>query len=161
MSNIDLDKGGRIPQLHRTYLGPTKGWIQTDEPAFVEWVIDGVGAPITIGFSGTLLIPYGCVIYNWFLTSDVMGSVQIDIWKMSQDAIRAGGFPSAANTITGSAKPNISANKFGYSAALTGWTTLINQNDVLAFNVDTASSLVRVTLVLQCVKTVGQFAGPQ
>ena len=40
MSNIDLDKGGRKPQNHRTYLGPTVGWVYTDEPTYIEWVLD-------------------------------------------------------------------------------------------------------------------------
>lgn len=158
---VDLDKGGRIPQIHRSYLGPTKGWVMTDEPTDIEWVIDNGGQEITAGFSGTLLIPEWLIIHNWFMMSDLLGSIELDIWKMSQDTIRAGSFPSVANTIVGGNYPKIVAAKQGYSATLTGWTTQIDQNDVLAFNVRSATQAVRVTTVLQCVRVIGQFAGPQ
>jgi hypothetical protein len=52
----------------------------------------------------------------------------IDIWKDTY----ANFPPTVADTITGSAKPAITASNKNTSTTLTGWTTSINAGDILA-----------------------------
>jgi hypothetical protein len=56
--------------------------------------------------------------------------------------------PTVTNTITASAKPTLSSAAKSQDSTLTGWTTSISAGDVLAFHVDSASTVTRVNLVL-------------
>lgn len=156
MANIDLDKGGRIPQIVKTNVGPTLGWKMTDAPIDIEYVLDGGGIPIVAGYKGSLIIPDWCVVNNWVLLSDLVGSIVIDVWKIPLATYLAGTVPNSGNSITGTDIPTLSSQVARQSTLLTGWTTQINQNDVLAFNVNSASGVQRVSLILQCVRIIGQ-----
>lgn len=107
-------------------------------------VIDGEGSPITTGVAGDVSIDFPCTIAGWTLLADQVGSIQIDIWKN----VYASYPPASGNTITGSAKPLISSNQKNTSTTLTGWTTAIAAGDTLRFNVDSVSTIHRVTLAL-------------
>jgi hypothetical protein len=60
--------------------------------------------------------------------------------------------PTSANTITGSQMPTLSNQMINRNDALTGWTTSINANDILAFTVLTASTVSRVNLTIKTIK---------
>lgn len=152
---LDLDKGGRIPQVTPTYLGPTKGWVMTDAPTDIEFVINGGGLPITSGVKGALTIPEWVEVNSWVMLAQAVGDCQIDVWKITLDQYLAGTIPTSANSITGSDVPTLSGQSAASSTALTGWTTSIAQNDVLVFNVTGAATLFLVTLVLKCVRLKG------
>ena len=110
----------------------------------IGFLIDGGGIAITPGLKGTIAVPFACTIISWVLMADTTGSVTIDLWKASF----ANYPPSAANSITASAKPTITADMKAFSATLTGWTTSIAAGDILAFNVDAASAITRVSVGL-------------
>ena len=160
MSNIDLDKGGRQPQVVNTYLGPTKGWTQTDSPVDIEWGIEGGGVLIPAGVKPPIISPDWLIINSWVILGRETGSVTFDIWKVTQDEYIAGTIPSAANSICGSAKPQVTNAKSGLSSTLTGWTTRISQNDVLVLNVDSVSTFLGVSLILKCSRCIGQWSAP-
>lgn len=151
---IDLDKGGRIPQVLNTYVGPSVGWVPTDYPTSIEFLIDGGGQTISTGFKGVLVIPFWLIINDWIIMSDVACSATIDIWKCPQ----ANYPPTIANSITGSAIPTITSAVFAKSSVLTGWNTEINQGDVLGINVSslTAGTPIRITFVIECVRILGR-----
>lgn len=158
---LDLDRSGRIPQTHKTYLGPSVGWKYTDEPTDIEFVVLGGGQVVTSGFKGTLLIPEWVVINNWYVQSYETGSIVWDVWKRSQASILAGTQISAADSICGGSFPTLST-AFSASGLPTGWAQdpatgliMINQNDVLGFNVNSCSNIQRATLTLQCVRIIG------
>ena len=67
----------------------------------------------------------------------------------------AGTLPTPADSICGSALPTLTAGVAAESAVLTGWDTQINQNDVLTFHVNSISSLISATLILRCVRVLG------
>jgi hypothetical protein len=113
------------------------------------WVIDGGGAVITPGQKGYLEIPFDCEIDRWTLMADIVGSIVIDIWKDEYFNFP----PLVADSITASAKPTLAAEQDAQDDTLTGWTTTIDAGDILAFNVDTASAVTRVTLSLKVTKT--------
>ena len=160
MSNIDLDKGGRQPQVVNTYLGPTKGWTSTDSPVDIEWVIEGGGVLIPSGLKAPIISPDWLVINSWTILGYAVGSVIFDIYKVTEAEYLAGTIPSVADSICGSAKPTLAAAASGSSSTLTGWTTRIDQNDVLALNIDSISSFTGLSLILKCSRSIGQFSAP-
>ena len=115
----------------------------------VTFVIDGGGSVITTGEKGDITIPFACTINEWTLLADQSGSIVVDVWKDTY----ANYPPTVADTITASAKPTISATTKGQSSTLTGWTTSISAGDILAFNVDSISTIQRVTLSLNVTRT--------
>src|SRR5262249_26063336 len=114
----------------------------------IEFVIEGGGSTITTGVKGDLEIPFACTINRVTLLADHSGSIVIDIWKDTY----ANYPPTVADTITASAKPTISSATKAQAATLTGWTTGVAAGDVLRFNVDSVTSIQRVTISLRITK---------
>lgn len=106
--------------------------------------LDGAGSTITTGVKGYIEIPTACTIQSVTLLADVSGSIVIDIWKDTY----ANYPPVVGDTITASAKPTISAALKSQDTTLTGWTTSIAAGDILGFNVDSVSTVTKVTLSL-------------
>lgn len=119
--------------------------VWTDQFVSITYVFSNIGA----GDQGDLTIPFNCTITEWTLLADVSGSVVIDIWEDTY----ANYPPTVADTITGSAKPTISASTKGQSSTLTGWSPDILAGNTLRFNVDSASTVSRVTLSLKVKRT--------
>ena len=117
--------------------------------ATLTFVVDGGASAITTGQKGHLHIPFNCTITQVTLLADQTGSIVIDIWKDGY------GFfpPTDADSVTGSGPPTISSAQKYQDSTLTGWTTYIYANDVLAFNVDSCTTITRVTLSLRVTKS--------
>jgi hypothetical protein len=80
------------------------------------------------------VIGYRGTIQGWRLVSDQNTNTTLDIWK-TNNAI-----PTVANTITGTAKPSLSAQQLNGSTGLTGWTVGVTAGDVFILNVDSNSA---------------------
>jgi len=115
----------------------------------ITFIIDGGGSAITTGIKGDLRIPFACTINRVTLLADQTGDIVIDIWKDTY----ANFPPTDADSITGSSPPTISSGTKYEDSTLSGWTTTINADDILRFNVDSCSSITRVTLSLKVTKT--------
>jgi hypothetical protein len=115
----------------------------------ITFVIDGGGSAITTGQKGHLEIPFACTITRVTLLADQSGSIVIDIWKDTY----ANFPPTDADSITASAPPTISSAQKSQDSTLTGWTTAIAAGDILAFNVDSCSTITRVTISLKVGKS--------
>lgn len=106
--------------------------------------IDGGGATITTGIKGDIYVAFTCTITAVTMLADQSGSIVVDIWKDTY-----GNYPpTVADTITASAKPTITTAVKSQDTTLTGWTTAVTAGDSLRFNVDSATTVTRVTLVL-------------
>jgi len=112
--------------------------------------IDGAGSAITTGIKGYLRIPYACTISSVDLVADQTGSIVIDVWKDTY----ANFPPTDADSITASAPPTLSSAQKSQDSTLTGWTTSLAAGDYLAFNVDSVSTVTRVTLALKVTRTI-------
>jgi hypothetical protein len=111
--------------------------------------IDGGGSAITTGVVGSIIVPYNCVIDCWGIIADQSGSIVIDVWKGSSPL----SIPtSAAQSIAGSEKPTLSSQQINTDLNLTTWTTNLVFGDVLVFNVDSATTVERVTLQIKVIK---------
>lgn len=116
--------------------------------AALEFIIDGAGSAITTGEKGHLQVPFACTILECRLVADQTGSIVVDIWK----APYAGFPPDNGDSITASAVPTISSGTKYTDATLTGWTTAVAAGDILAFNVDSCTTITRCTVVLKVRK---------
>ena len=110
----------------------------------VEFIIDGGGAVITTGQKGHVRLPFVGSIVSMSLVADQSGSIVIDIWKDKY----ANFPPTNADSITASAPPTLSSAQATLDSALAGWTKTFDYGDFLAFNVDSCSTIKRVTLTL-------------
>jgi hypothetical protein len=117
--------------------------------ASVTYVIDGGGAAITTGLKGYLEVPFDCTIIASTLLADQTGSIVVNVWKCSESSFP----PDATGKITASAPPTLTAAVKAQDTTLTGWTTSVSAGDILAFNVDSAATIQRVTLSLKVQKS--------
>lgn len=115
----------------------------------ISFVIDGGGSTITTGVKGFLLVPFGCTINSVTLLGDQSGSIVVDIWKKAF----ASSLPTIANTITASDIPTLSSAITVQDTTLTGWTTSVSANDMIGYNVNSITTLTRVTVILKCTAT--------
>jgi hypothetical protein len=81
--------------------------------------------------------------------ADQSGGIVIDIWKDTTVNFP----PTVADTITASAKPTLSSAQISLDAVLTGWTKTFTAGDIMAFNVDSCTTITRVTLTLMVRRT--------
>ncbi len=116
--------------------------------AALEYVIDGGGSTIATGMKGYLYVPFAATITGAILLADQSGSIVVDIFKSTYTAFDPTTHPASGDKITASAPPTISSAKKSKDTTLTGWTTALAADDVLAFNVNSATTIQRVTASL-------------
>ena len=121
--------------------------LSTGEAELV-FIIDGGGSAITTGQKGHLEIPFDCTIQGWTIMSDQSGSIVVDVWKDTY----ANFPPTVADTIAGTEKPTLSTAQKNQDLSLTTWTTTLSKGDILAFNVDSITTVTRVTIILRVTK---------
>ena len=119
------------------------------EKISITFIIDGGGSVITTGQKGHLEIPFACTITGWTLLADQSGSIVIDVWRDTY----ANFPPTVADTIAGTEKLTLATAQKNQDLALTTWTTAVAAGDILAFNVDSAATVTRVTLSIRATKT--------
>lgn len=109
---------------------------------------DGGSSVLAVSKTADLWVPFACTIGEVRMLSKEMGSVRIGVWKTPYTSFPA----SSAQSITASATPAIvSSNKYA-DAALSGWTTLINKDDTLRFNIDSIATIKQVVLQLKVTR---------
>lgn len=120
----------------------------------IPFVMDNGGIALTTGLKGAIgPFDFPFTIERWSLLGDQSGSIVVDIYKTTYTAYDPTTHPAVADTITAAAKPTISSAKKAQSSTLTGWTTSVAVDDILAFNIDSIANLQRVTLALKVRRT--------
>lgn len=107
--------------------------------------IDGGGSVPSTGVKGDLFIPVACTIVEAIMLADQTGSAVIDIWKAAIAAYP----PVVGGSIVSAAPPTLSAANHSTDLTLTGWTTALAANDTLRFNLNSISTIQRVSLALK------------
>jgi hypothetical protein len=110
----------------------------------ITFAIDGGGSALTTGIKADVSVPYTCTITAVTMLADQSGSIVVDIWKDTY----ANYPPTVADTITASAKPTITTATKSTDATLTGWTTSVTAGDTLRFNIDSITTITRLSLTL-------------
>lgn len=108
--------------------------------------VDGGGNVITSGVKGYLVMPYNATITGWDIIGDISGTCKIDIWKNTS-------IPTSVNTITGTEAPLLFNQQINSKNNLTTFNTGLAINDILAFNVISASTVSRINLIIKVIKT--------
>ena len=124
--------------------------LQTREGAVtINYIIDGGGSAITTGVKGFIEIPYNMTISAWQVFADQSGSVVVDVWRSTYATFP----PVVGGSIAGSEKPTLASAQSNQDVALSTWTTALSTGDILAYNVDSVSTVTRITVALIGIKT--------
>lgn len=115
----------------------------------IQFIVDGGGSAITTGVKGDIMIPFNCTVLGWDIVADTSGSIVIDVWKDTY----ANFPPTVADTIAGTEKPTLSSAVKNQDTSLSSWTTTLTRNDWLRFNVDSATTVTRVTIAIRVKRT--------
>lgn len=110
-------------------------------------LIDGAGTTIATGVKGFIEVPFACTINRVTLAADQSGSIVIDVWRANAAV------PTVANTITASDLPTLSSAQYSTDTALTGWSKTLVARDILAFNVNSATTVQKVLISLTVTRT--------
>lgn len=120
-----------------------------DLPRTVNLMIDGGGSEITTGIKGDVFFGFDCLVSAWTILADQSGDIVIDLWV--DDFLNYP--PTVLDTITGSAKPTLSADVIAVGVPDGSWTDAIASGDCLRVNVDSVSAVQRVTLSLTLIRS--------
>ena len=104
-------------------------------------------AEISTGAKGLKTVPYLGTIVGWKLVADTATSTVVDLWKSN------GSIPTISDTITGTAKPTLSAAQLATSTTLTDWTTSVSPDDVFLLYVDSNDAATYISLELDILLT--------
>lgn len=104
--------------------------------------IDGGGGVPTTGSKGFVVIPYACTITNWYIVGDAAGSAVVDLKRSGTSIVGGSGN-----------KPTLSSAQRA-NAAVASWTsTDVAANDEIEFNLDSATTVTRLNLIVEVTKT--------
>jgi hypothetical protein len=111
----------------------------------LNFIIDGGGSVLTTGSKGFCPIDTAYTISQWTIVGSPSGSCVVDVKRATYT-----NFPTTASIVGGSGnKPTLSSAQKN-QATPTSWTsTSIAAGDILEFNVDSATTVTRVTVSLE------------
>ncbi len=130
----------------------TNTWALDELTTNIVFIKDtgNANVPLSTGVLGEIQVDFACTITGVTLLADQSGSAVVDIWKDTY----ANYPPTDADSITGPTPPTISAATKANDTTLLGWTTSISAGDILRFNLDSVTSISRLTIKLK-VKRFG------
>lgn len=118
-----------------------------EQAATIVFVIDGGGQAIAAGQKVDLPdLPFACTVTGWTITADASGSAVVSIHRATY-----ANFPTFTE-ISGTEDPTLSAAQKNQDLTLTTWTTSLSVGDVLRANVESATTVQRLTVTLRVTK---------
>jgi len=122
--------------------------VKVTPDAGLIFIVDGGGSPITTGQKGHLDVPFPCTVQQVLLLADQVGSIKVDIWRDTYDNFP----PTNGDSICGGNEPEIAGGRKYRDSVLAGWTKNFDKGDILAFNVDSCTSITRAVICLKVAK---------
>jgi hypothetical protein len=116
--------------------------------AQITCVFDGMGAALVANSKVYFVAPFAMTIQGWTLVADQSGDLVIDVWKDTY----ANFPPTSGDSIAGTEKPTLSAAAKNQDNSLSTWTTSVAAGDTLVFNIDSATTVEKATLLLSGVR---------
>ena len=110
----------------------------------ITFIIDGGGSAITTGSKGFIVFPVAATIDQWTVIADQGGSIVVDVKRSTYS-----GFPTTTSIVGAGNKPTLSSAQKNQAAPASWTSTAIVAGDVLEFNVDSITTVRRVTLMLR------------
>ena len=138
---------------NETYTCFDSTWIKTGVSTVRVYgvTIDGGGEAISTGSKGFAYATWSCTISKWVVLADQSGSVVVDVKRVAEPTWPATSITTASIVGAGN-KPTLSS-KQGNAATPAAWTSVaIAAGDIIEFNVDSVTSVTRLTLVLKCTE---------
>jgi hypothetical protein len=120
-------------------------WTTDDGTTYFQFTKDGLGSVLSTGILGDIRFPVACTITGVSMLADQSGSAVVDCWLDTY----ANYPPTVADTITASAKPTISATTKSNDDTLTGWTTSVAAGSTMRLNLDSVTSITRLTIFIK------------
>jgi hypothetical protein len=111
----------------------------------LNFVIDGGGSVITTGKKGVIVVDGDYTVTGWTIIADQSGSIVVDVNRATYT-----NFPTTAS-IAGTELPTLSSVQKNEDLTLSSWTTTISARDILEFEVDSVTTVTRVTVALRLV----------
>jgi len=91
-----------------------------------------------------VVVPVTMVIAKGYLLADKIGSLVVDIWKDTY----ANYPPNNTDSICAAAPLTIASGTKDRDVTLTGWTKTLTAGDILRYNVDSCTTITRVSVNL-------------
>jgi hypothetical protein len=144
---------GRFSETWRTYKFYDSYWVEEITPnnnivvgsTYLGTTFDGMGAVVLVNTRTYFRMPAAGGINAWSIVAEgTSPTCTLDIWKIANGTA----LPTVANTITASAKPELTTGNAVKSTTLTGWTTNFSLDDIFCVNVDACSAATKISLVL-------------
>lgn len=92
---------------------------------------------------------YGCEVESWSLYGNVVGSIELDIWR----GTHAEWPHSDGESIVGGNYPALVGAEKARDTVLAGWTTAIGEDDTLTIHKRSSTYIDKATLVLRTART--------
>lgn len=147
--DASVSKHGLLPKLSGNVAQSLRGdGTFAGEESAIQITFDGSGSALVVDSKQDLYCPFAFTILSATLLADQVGSAAIGIWKDTY----ANYPPTIADSIAASALPTLTAALKSTDATLTGWTKDVAAGTTLRFNVDSAATITRLTLVLHIRK---------
>ncbi len=127
----------------------TTGGTGSTGTAGLVFVIDGGGTTPAANQTADLSVPFDCTITSATLLADVSGSAVVDVWVANFSTTTP---PAVGNTITASDLPTLSSKTGSQDSTLTGWSKTITAGQSVRANLNSATTVTRLTLVLAVTK---------
>jgi hypothetical protein len=108
---------------------------------------------IATGLKGYLEVAFACTINAATMLADQSGSAVVEIWKCTYANFNPGTHPVTGDKINSSTPPTISSTYKSQDTTLTSWTTSVAAGDILAFNVNSCTTITRLTVSLKVTKS--------
>jgi hypothetical protein len=115
----------------------------------LSFLIDGAGSAITTGQKGELSIPFAANVAGWTVAADQVGDIVVDVWATGP----TGYPPTDSGSMPGAGTPpTLSSDDFAFTGPTNWDDTSIAADDVLRFNVDSASTVTRATVTIKLTR---------
>jgi hypothetical protein len=139
--------GGGADQTARDTANAAFARANTSEIVFV---IDGGGSTISTGLRGSLEVPFNCNVVSWTILADQNGTIRMNVFNETYSTW--GSTLPRTNEISFGVPISItsSASKNNYTLAT---QASIAASNLLSYNVQSVSTITRVTVCLKVIKT--------
>ena len=125
------------------YIGEGPGIKRLKRALIISYGAAGLGV-LTTGYKGSVPIPFACTITEWVITSNIPGSIVIDVWKDTYTNAP----PTVVDSIAGLEKPTLVTAQKNRNLNLINWINLVAAGDHIGFNIDSITTIEQVTLQL-------------
>jgi len=139
---------GTAFQRYRTNSGATAVELFTEKASLAFAIGNGVDV-ITTGIKKVLRVPVDCEVERWSLLANESGSIVVALTRYTSMANYDSGTKAS---IDGTDVPDLVSDKGDESTALTGWTTVLNEGDIIEPEVTSITTIKGVTLTLRLNK---------